>query len=235
MQRYGIINEKNPREIVLLRGSGCVYKKCSFCDYHLDKCSDEAENFALNSSALSKVTGQYGDLEVINSGSVFELDEKTLALISETCHQKNIHTIHFEAHYLFRKRIPEIRERFGDIMLKMKLGLETFDYDLRENCLNKGIPEKNPAVIVEYFDEANFIFGLTGQNVETMKRDISLGLKYFERICVNIMTENTTPIKPDKKVVDLFLKYVYPEIKDNERIDILIQNTDFGVGGEDDE
>lgn len=49
------------------------------------------------------------------------------------------------------------------------------------------------------------------------------------------MTENTTPIKPDKKVVDLFLKYVYPEIKDNERIDILIQNTDFGVGGEDDE
>ena len=165
MQRYGIINEKNPREIVLLRGSGCVYKKCSFCDYHLDKCSDEAENFALNSSALSKVTGQYGDLEVINSGSVFELDEKTLALISETCHQKNIHTIHFEAHYLFRKRIPEIRERFGDIMLKMKLGLETFDYDLRENCLNKGIPEKNPAVIAEYFDEANFIFGLTGQNM----------------------------------------------------------------------
>lgn len=88
MQRYGIINEKNPREIVLLRGSGCVYKECSFCDYHLDKCSDEAENFALNSSVLSKVTGQYGDLEVINSGSVFELDEKTLALISETCHQR---------------------------------------------------------------------------------------------------------------------------------------------------
>ena len=116
MQRYGIINEKNPREIVLLRGSGCVYKKCSFCDYHLDKCSDEAENFALNSSVLSKVTGQYGDLEVINSGSVFELDEKTLDLISEICHQKNIHTIHFEAHYLFRKRIPEIRERFGDIL-----------------------------------------------------------------------------------------------------------------------
>ena len=81
MERYSIINEKNSREIVLLRGSGCVYRKCIFCDYYTDRCSDEDENFRLNKAVLEKVTGIFGDLEVINSGSVFELDKKTLDFI----------------------------------------------------------------------------------------------------------------------------------------------------------
>ena len=69
MLRYGIINEKDPREIVLLRGRGCFYKKCTFCDYHLDACSDDDENYEQNKSVLKQVTGVYGNLEVINSGS----------------------------------------------------------------------------------------------------------------------------------------------------------------------
>ena len=47
MLRYGLINEKEPREIVLLRGRGCFYKKCAFCDYHLDASPDDEANKAL--------------------------------------------------------------------------------------------------------------------------------------------------------------------------------------------
>ena len=43
--RYNKLIEKNPREIVLLRGSGCKWRRCCFCDYHLDFCLDEKENF----------------------------------------------------------------------------------------------------------------------------------------------------------------------------------------------
>lgn len=106
MERYSKILEKRRREIVLLRGSGCVYKKCTFCDYHADRCSSEDENFALNSRILSGVTGEFGDLEVINSGSVFELDGKTMELIKSICRKKGISTIHFESHYLYKKKIP---------------------------------------------------------------------------------------------------------------------------------
>ena len=60
MFRYGIIREKDPREIVLLRGKGCFYKKCAFCDYHLDACSDDDANVALNRDVLKQVTGEYG-------------------------------------------------------------------------------------------------------------------------------------------------------------------------------
>lgn len=230
MERYSIINEKNKREIVLLRGSGCVYKKCAFCDYYSDSCKNQGENFMLNSQVFKNVTGIYGNLEVINSGSVFELDKSTLELIKEVCKKKNINTIHFESHYLYNNKIADLRTEFSDFTLKMKLGLETFDYGFRENVLKKGIDEKAPEKISENFDEANFLFGIKGQTAESMTNDIELGLKYFERICVNIMCKNSTSITPDPEVINDFLKKIYPIYKDNERIDILINNTDFGVG-----
>lgn len=230
MVRYSVIKEKNPREIVLLRGSGCVYKKCAFCDYHLDACKDEAENFALNSEVLSHVTGEFGNIEIINSGSVFELDKPTLALIKKICAEKQIKTIHFESHYLFNGKIPALRREFSDFNLKMKLGLETFDYDFREKVLKKGICERNPEIIARNFDEANFLFGLTGQTENSMRKDIELGLKFFERICVNVMCGNTAELQPDRAVVDVFVKKIYPHIADDTRIDVLIENTDFGVG-----
>lgn len=230
MERYSKITQKAPREIVLLRGSGCAYRKCTFCDYHLDCCPNEQENFALNASVLSHVTGEFCNLEVINSGSVFELDERTLNLIFTLCKEKGMKTLHFESHYLYRERIPALRNRFAGIDLKMKLGLETFDYDLREGVLLKGIPERDPAVIAKHFDEANFLFGISGQTVESMKADIERGLKYFERICVNIMCENSASVKPDRKVISAFLREVYPLYADHTRVDILVNNTDFGVG-----
>lgn len=52
--RYAVINEKNPREIVMLRGLGCSWRRCRFCDYHLDFSPDSSANFALNREQLEK-------------------------------------------------------------------------------------------------------------------------------------------------------------------------------------
>lgn len=230
MERYARITEKAKREIVLLRGTGCAYRKCLFCDYHTDCHPDEDANFTLNDGVLSRVTGEYGDLEVINSGSVFELDKRTLARIHALCREKNIRKLHFESHYIYRDKIPALRATFADVELKMKLGLETFDYDLRENVLHKGIPAREPNEIAAAFDEANFLFGIRGQTAESMQRDVRLGLRHFERICINIMCANSTAVAPDADVIAAFTSCVYPLYADNERVDILLHNTDFGVG-----
>lgn len=230
MDRYSVIDNKRKREIVLLIGSGCAYKKCAFCDYHLDRSDNADERYAINGEALSRVTGVYGELEIINSGSVFELDERTLELIKSVCRERGIKVVHFEAHYIYENKIDKLRRDFDGFTLKMKLGLETFDFDLREHILHKGIAEREPKRIARSFDEANFLFGIRGQTVRSMKKDIEQGLKLFERICINVMCENSTDVKPDPEVIGGFMRELYPIYKDDERVDILIDNKDFGVG-----
>lgn len=233
LERYCVITKKNPREIVLLRGSGCAWRKCTFCDYHLDYSKNEEENYQLNSQVLDKITGKYPHLEVINSGSFFELDEKTMEKIYKVCVDKQIRTLHFESHWMYRDKIASWREKFQTIgvELKIKIGVETFDYQYREEILKKGITTDQIEEIQKDFDEVCLLQGLTGQTEEGMKRDIELGLAYFERVCVNVMVENTTRIKPDQAVIKNFVETVYPLYKDNGRVDILLENTEFGVGG----
>ena len=73
--------------------------------------------------------------------------------------------------------------------------------------------------------------GIPGQTVDHMEQDIQIGLAHFERICINIMQENRKPIKPDPKVIAAFAKELYPKYIENCRVDILMENTAFGVGG----
>lgn len=233
LERYSVIREKNPREIVLLRGRGCAWRKCTFCDYHLDFSKNDEENYRLNCEELGKVTGEYHHLEVINSGSFQELDEKTIDKIIEVCQKKEIRLLHFESHWMYRDKIQMYREKFLEhgIELKIKIGVESFDYQYREDRLKKGIDTGNPEEIRENFDEVCLLQGLEGQTEESMRQDIETGLQYFERVCVNIMVENSTRIKPDESVIRTFVENIYPVYKDNSRVDILLVNTEFGVGG----
>ncbi|MBQ8826532.1 MAG: radical SAM protein [Oscillospiraceae bacterium] len=234
MTRYSIIHEKNPREILLLRGKGCRWRKCLFCDYHLDCSHDENANLALNRDVMSKVTGLYNHLEVINSGSFTELGETLLFDLAQLCSEKNIRILHFECHWLYRNEIPRWRKIFAcsGTTLKIKTGVESFDYDFRENVLRKGISEHRPEKIAENFDECCLLFGLTGQTEESMRRDIETGLEYFERICINIFIKNKTVLEPDENVISIFRNKIMPDYICNNRVDILMNNTDFGVGGE---
>ena len=237
MERYSILTEKNPREIVLLRGSGCKWRRCVFCDYHLDFATDKQKNFELNKSVLEKVTGIYHKLEVINSGSFCDLDTQTINFIINVCHRHNINEIHFECHYMHRDEVPKAKTLFAEngIILKIKTGVETFDINYRENVMKKGFEYASPEEIAEYADEVCLLFGLSGQTEQSMINDIETGLKYFERVCVNIMTPNTTKIIPDKNVIDIFLNKIYQKYIGNDRVDILIENTDFGVGSPENE
>ena len=233
-KRYDVITIKNPREIVMLRGSGCKWRRCTFCDYHLDFSRDEDANFQLNSSVLSQVTGLYHDLEVINSGSFNELDPQTIDVVEQICISRDIHDLHFEMHWMHRQTIESLRSRFAShgIRVHVKMGVETFDPVFRDDVLKKGMDHISPEGIAAYADDVCLLFGLTGQTLSSMQYDLDTGLRLFDRVCVNIMTPNTTRVKPDTAVIDIFRKNLYDSYIGNPRVDILLQNTDFGVGGE---
>lgn len=230
LARYSEVKNKNKREIVLLKGAPCKWGRCKFCDYILDNSEDTESNIKINDEVLDRITGEYGVLEVINSGSVFELPKETLNRIKNIVVEKKIKLLFFEAHWVYKNRLDEIRE-FFNIPIIFKLGLETFDDHFRNDILYKGIVIKTPEDVSKYYDSICLMVGIEGQKRESIDKDIEYLLKYFKKGCINVWIENSTGFKRDQELVNWFKeKYYY--LEDNENIEVLWNNTDFGVGGE---
>ena len=232
MDRYSRILDKDKREIVLLIGSGCKWQKCKFCNYYLDRTKDNDEQYRINKEVLDNVTGEFQVLEAINSGSIFELNEKSKNELLKTCKEKNIKRLIIESHYMYKNKIKEFKKECKDLKidLKVKGGIETFDENFRENILNKGFGRPSLEELKETFDEINLLVGIKGQTFEQVKKDIEIGLENFERICVNLYKEMPDIMPQDENLKKRFLNELYPIYKENNKIDILIENTDFGVG-----
>lgn len=228
MERYNRITNKNCREIVLLKAFPCAWGKCSFCDYTDDNSKDERAMIALNSEILSRVTGEFGVLEVINSGSCFELPTQTLKQIRTIIREKQIRLLYFESHWMYRKKLQEMKDYMG-IPILFKIGVESFDYNFREKILNKHADFHTPQEVAEYFDSPCIMVGIKGQTKEMIAQDIQYMKQYFKRGTVNVYTNNTTNIRRDDELVQWFMR-TYAYLDKDPMIEVLYENTDFGVG-----
>ena len=227
MERYALIHSVLPREFVLLQGTGCRWKMCTFCDYHSDVSDDP---FAVNRAVLAQVQGAYGVLDVINSGSAMELDELTVEMIKKVVKEKKIHTLWFEAHYMYKNQLAKFAEQFDGVEVKFRCGVESFDGELRERW-KKGIATSVTAEdVAKHFHGVCLLCCTEGDSKERILRDIALAEQYFEYASVNVFCENTTAIKRDDELATWFVREVYPNLKESKKIEILINNTDLGVG-----
>jgi len=228
MERYSIITDKNPREIVLLKAFPCAWGKCSFCDYIDDNSRDESFINQVNKEVLEKVTGYNGVLEVIDSASCFELPKETLTLIREVIVNKKITRLFLESHWMYRYRLNEMR-RFMGVPITYKIGIETFDNDFRQKVLNKHADFKSPEEVARYFDSPCLLVGIKGQTKEMIDMDMEILKKYFKLGTINIYMNNSTNIKRDENLIHWFRnKYQY--LAEDSFVEILFKNTDFGVG-----
>ena len=227
MERYALIHSVLPREFVLLQGTGCRWKRCTFCDYHGDVSTDP---FAVNKEVLSQVQGVYGVLDVINSGSAMELDEQTVEMIKKVVKEKKIHTLWFEAHYMYKNQLARFAEQFEGVKVKFRCGVESFDGRLRERW-KKGIAASvTVEEVAQYFQGVCLLCCTEGDSKQRILRDIALAEQYFEYASVNVFCENTTAVKRDDELAKWFVVEVYPRLKESKKIEILINNTDLGVG-----
>lgn len=227
MERYSLITTKLPREFVLLQGGGCRWRKCTFCDYHTD-CSTNP--FEVNRRVLERVTGEFGVLDVINSGSAMELDGQTVALIRQIVAERNIHTLWFEAHYMYRGQLESFAAQFAPAKVKFRCGVESFDGSLREEW-HKGIaPDVTPEDVARHFRGVCLLVGVVGQTRSQILADIATAERLFEYYSVNIFCPNTTSVRRDGELAEWFVREVYPSLRDNPKAEVLIENTDLGVG-----
>ena len=223
-----MIHTKMPREFVLLQGGGCRWGKCTFCDYH----TDTSENpYKLNKEVLSKVTGCYGVLDVINSGSGIELDPDTLQLIKEVAIEKGIETLWFEMHYMYRHRLAQFADYFAPLKVKFRCGIESFDGEQRKRW-NKGVPKHVTAEdVARYFQGVCLLCCTAGESCERIVSDIKKAEQLFEYYSINIFCNNSTEVKRDEELADWFIKNIYHDAERSTKAEILLNNTDLGVGG----
>ncbi|KEI35121.1 hypothetical protein FRA_41c10140 [Francisella sp. W12-1067] len=230
MQRYSKITNvhRYKREIVLLKSRPCAYGKCSFCDYILDNSKNTDEINSINLKVLENVTGEFGILEIINSGNIFELPLKTKGYIKQIVKEKNINLIFVEAHWMYKDHLHKIKDIF-ETNIFIKTGLESFDYDFRENILKKGFNYQSLTELSNLFDSVCLLIGVKGQTKEIIRKDIEIAKTYFNHTTINIYKNNTTHIKADDELKKWFLEeYIY--LYNDPQFEILVDNTDFGVG-----
>lgn len=228
--RYArIVNSPRPREIVLLKAFPCVWGLCTFCDYIHDNSDDEAEIVRTNAEVLSQVTGCCGALQVINSGSCFEIPGASLQMIKDLVDRLQIGQLYFEAHWSYRHRLEEMRQFFG-IPIVFITGIETFDEHFRNKVLKKGISFADVAEVRKYFQSVCLMVGIQGQTREMIAGDVRTALENFDHTTINLYVDNSTAIKADHELQDWFKKE-FAWLRRHEKVDILFENTDFGVGG----
>lgn len=229
MNRYSVIRGNFPREFLLLQGTGCRWGKCTFCDYHGDT---SATPFSVNREVLEQVTGEYGVLDIINSGSAMELDPDTLAMIRQVAIGKGIHTLWFEVHYMYRHRLAAFARQFHPLTVKFRCGVETFSPTLRANW-HKGIPPHvTPGDIARHFQGLCLLCctDTPGDTRERLLRDIDLAERHFEYYSVNVFCPNTTALRRNDDMLRWFQAEVYPTLQKSSKAEVLIDNTDLGVG-----
>jgi hypothetical protein len=225
IERYSRIETKLPREFLLLQGLGCPFR-CRFCDYALDTAK---EPFETNKPVLDRVTGEFGVLDIINSGSAFELDGRTLGYIRQAIQRRGIHTLWVEAHYNYASSIERFRQGFPGVTVKFRAGVESFDHNWRAS-MNKGMPDVSPEQIRRYFDGVCLLVAAEGQTHGQIREDIRVASSLFEYFSVNVFCPNSTSVRRDDNLAAWFKAVMYPQIKDLPHCEVLLRNTDLGVG-----
>ncbi|MDR0525532.1 MAG: hypothetical protein LBG90_06640 [Spirochaetaceae bacterium] len=224
IKRYAEIAGKFPREIVLLKSSGCGWGKCAFCDYWTDAESDLDRCGAFNQAILGQVKGSLGVLEVINSASFDEFPEQTVRDILKVCAEKGIRIFISEQHFRYRASLPAIRDAFARIGAECAfiLSVETFDEDLRERVFRKGLGSLDPADLAREYQWVNLLCGVKGQTLASIIRDITLGMELFERVNVNMFIPNTTHFERDPGLIEAFYTSAFFDaLKDKPTVEIL--------------
>jgi uncharacterized Fe-S cluster-containing MiaB family protein len=178
---------KPPREIVLLKGYPCI-GSCFFCDYIEDNSASTKKILYTNDKVLKEITGEFGILEVANSGSIFEMNLFDLFSIKRMCVDKEIHTLQVDAHWHYRYAIPELREMFYPIELIVSIGVETWNDKKRSSKLGKVLTNFSHPECLKYYDCVYIMVGFDSQTEEEALNDIELTAP-FKYAHINIYSD----------------------------------------------
>ncbi len=227
--RYSKFTGTLPREVVLLKGLPCVWSRCTFCDYIDDNTTDQAAIRDVAQQELAKVTGEFGRLQVINSGSIQELPLFVREQVRDLIRARGIAEFWTESYWSYRKDFDETR-RFFEVDTHLFLGVETFDDEIRNKTLNKSMHWADADEVRRCTDSICLMVGLRGQTQDIIRRDIDLLVSKFKYGIVNLFTTNRLSDGLMDEEIKQWFRGEFAWLETLPNVNVLWQNTDFGVG-----
>jgi len=227
--RYARYTGAMPREVVLLKGLPCTWGRCSFCDYIDDNTRDEALIHRVAEENLAKVTGEFGRLQVINSGSIQELPRGVQERIRGLLVVRKISHFFTESCWAYRGLFEETRAFFG-CQTHIFLGVETFDDALRNGVLNKAMHWSGPDEVAALTDSICLLVGFRGQTRDGVRRDVDLLRGKFTYGFVNLFTENRLSSGLMDEEIKAWFREEFAWLDREPNVNVFWRNTDLGVG-----
>lgn len=227
--RYARYTGHLPREVVLLKGLPCVWSRCTFCDYIDDNTTDEAAIARVADVELAKVTGEFGRLQIINSGSIQELPLTICQQIRDLLAARKISEFWTESYWAYRKDYDATRAYFG-VPTFLFLGVETFDDGLRNGVLNKSMHWKSVDEVAAATDSICLMIGFRGQTREIIRRDVDLLLTKFKYGFINMFSENRLSAGLMEEGIKDWFRQEFAWLEKEPYLTVLWENTGLGVG-----
>lgn len=131
---------------------------------------------------------------------------------------------------MYRNRLAAFAARFAPVRVKFRCGIESFCPEQRARW-NKGVPASVTAAdVAHHFDGVCLLCCTADDSRERIIADIETARRHFEYFSVNVFCNNNTAVKRNDELAQWFAKEVYPVIKDYPGVEVLLNNTDLGVG-----
>ena len=131
---------------------------------------------------------------------------------------------------MYRHRLEEFARQFAPATVKFRCGIESFDPALRTGW-KKGVPaDVSPADVAKNFKGVCLLCCTVGDSRERIVNDIATAKEYFEYFSVNLFCNNSTAVKRDEELAAWFVQELYPVLKDDKQVEVLVENSDLGVG-----
>jgi len=88
----------------------------------------------------------------------------------------------------------------------------------------------SPADVARHFQGVCLLCCTEGETREHILTDIAIARRHFEYFSINLFCNNGTSLRRDESLAQWFVREVYPTLRDVDGIEVLIGNTDLGVG-----
>ena len=139
------INDKlGKRLVVILKGFPCSWGRCSFCPFAMEQSFNIRDVIFTNRRIINKALKilekeDHKRIAIFNGSSFHELPYDTIERLRELA-KGRIFEIESRSEYITISSIEALLSYYEPEKLIIRIGFEVYDERIRENLLNKGMP-----------------------------------------------------------------------------------------------